>query len=352
MRISLAVFTVAMFMQASCVVTSAEDAVLPPSLDQSAGYAEYWEQQFLFKGDRLLVSQFMVLNLPLSRHHGLMIGSYRDRDRLVIVKNGRQRDGWQYSPADKRLTIFQHTLEGAYPGYLMRLHNTAAEFDVLYNASDRAIAITTPGNPLGLPTVTQYAPTAQAVGRWRPGPEIGGAGATERWQALGDGRGYGLHVVQTAPLEKSLRRWRRAVALTGNSGHTPILHLMETPSSAKHVSLTLLTRFGPPIQFQKAIVSAQEAGWRIAADAGERRLSGTIMPLRDIETFVLKDHLNGIEVLAARALATIRRKRMTGRYAFTLKTPAGTSEISGAVLMEDIQIAPPDDRRRRLRRSR
>lgn len=327
---------------------SEEQTLHAPALSSDRDYAEYWEQQFYFDTGALLTSQFMITNLPLSRHHGLMVASLKLPGAApVIIKNGRKRDGWAYDSQSPHLSIFQHQLQGGHPGYLMRLHNTAAEADLLFNASARPIVLMAPDNPYGLPSVTLYAPGARGVARWRPGPEIGGPGQSGGWHSLGDGTGYGLHVVQDRPLGTVLRRWRRLVPLSADGIFSPTIHLFDSPGGGQLMEAVLLPRFGEPERLSQPSKTQESEGsvWTLSGP----RLNGTIELIEQLEAFEAADQLNAVEQLVAGSLANISRSRYRASYDLEIQTTDGTPlRLTGTALIEDIIIA--EDRKKRRRR--
>ncbi|MEX0298087.1 MAG: hypothetical protein AB3N28_03395, partial [Kordiimonas sp.] len=237
----------AVFLLAAYSSSTIAGTIEQPRLYDDSDYNEYWEQQFLFDNGTMVTSQFLIANFPFSKQHGLMVATLKKTGSdAVIVKNGRKRDGWNFDETEPRLSIFQHELSGNHPGYLVRLDNTAAEVDVLYTSKAEAIPLTLEGNPLGLPELSIYAPTARAEGRWRAGPEIGGAGEEGNWEELGTGGGYGLHVVQKNSLNSSIRRWQRFTALSGDGDYAPIIHAFETPKGKHQSTLVLLNKGGEP----------------------------------------------------------------------------------------------------------
>ena len=312
-----------------------------PRLMDDGDYTEYWEQQFLFDGGSLVTGQFLITNLPLSKHHGLMIATLKPPGgAAIVIKNGRQRSGWRFDGGLPGLTVFQHRISGRHPDYLMRLHNTAAELDVSYTAGGRGLAVTRPGDGHDLPEVTLYAPTAAATARWRPGPEIGGAGPDGAWQDLGGGAGYGLHVVQKHSLNHTLRRWRRVTSVARTADHRPVLHDFITPDGDRHTVLLMLPPRGPALTFRSVEVLEDEtSGSRyITARAGDMTVKGTITLTGTLEDFILKDLLNGVEKALAGPLADIVRHRHKATYSLTLAADGLDIHVGGTALAEDIVI--------------
>ncbi len=321
-----------------------------PRLYDDSDYNEYWEQQFLFDNGTMVTSQFLIANFPFSKQHGLMVATLKKPgDDTVIVKNGRKRDGWNFEAAEPRLSIFQHELSGSYPGYFVRLNNTAAEVDVLFTANEEAIPLIAADNALGLPEMTLYAPTARAEGRWRAGPEIGGAGIEGEWEKIGTGTGYGLHVIQRTNLNHAIRRWQRFSATSYTGDYAPILHAFETPNGEKKSILLLLKSGDAPIRFDdlELTQSASGTAWEVSAKAGDASLVGTLTTENNIEDFELKDHL---EQLVAGSLADISRRRFSTSYDLTLTIGSNSTNILGNALAEDIILGEEKKKKRRSRR--
>ena len=327
----------------------AQPSIGLPALSEQPDYAEYWEQQFYFETGALLTSQFLIANLPLSKHHGLMVASLKiPGEPPVIIKNGRKRDGWFYAREDPELSIFQHRLKGTFPGFLTQLNNTAAEVDVLFNAKHAAIDIIAPGNDLGLPAVTLYATGARAFGRWRAGPEIGGAGENGSWQALGHGEGFGLHVIQDKPLGSVLRRWVRLTPLQADTDYELMFHRFETPSGKSLNKFYLLQKFKEPVLLDVSGVKFEEDNsMRCLSSA---RMTGTITISNEIETFLVADQLNGIERLVAGSLANISRYRSLVSYDFDVVLNSKSQSVSGTAILEEILVDAEKKSRRNRRR--
>ncbi|NVJ99688.1 MAG: hypothetical protein HWE25_16175 [Alphaproteobacteria bacterium] len=332
--------------------------IVQPQLGDDSNYSEYWEQQFLFEDGTFATSQFLITNLPLSKHHGIQVGTLAGQTvqafgPRIIVKNGRPRDGWAYDEEGAALNIFTHRLAGTHPGYLLQLKNTAAELDILFMASQEPIPLVEKDNKQGLPEITLYAPQVQSFGRWRAGPEIGGSGTDGTWQRMGYGGGYGLHVRQTRELHRSVSRWLRLTNIEGTRGSSvPLLHSFETPEGETRTILLLLSPFGAPLRFDKVVLDETDDGsaWRITARGAQSTLEGSFTLTSKLDRFRLQDHLSGVEQLVAGAAADIDRHQAVATYQFTLTTPAGSKDLSGKAILEDIKVGEgPKKRNRRLR---
>lgn len=335
-----------------------DQGIQPPSLGQQASYSEYWEQQFLFDDGTFATSQFLITNLPISKHHGIQIGtlvgnSTQAYGGRVIIKNGRPRDGWGFEPTKQSLSIFSHVLAGQHPGYLMRLANTAAELDVLFSAGEDAIELVAPNGPFGLPQITLYAPLSQAFARWRPGPEIGGDAEAIDWIKIGHGHGIGVHVRQTHELHKSIRRWTRMTGTKSSAGvPVPVLHQFVTPRGEASTVLLLLSLSSPPQRFDNVTLIEKKTGttWNLQASMEGQRIIGTVVIDKPLDHFILKDHLSGIEKLVAGASADIDRTQTIARYTLSLETATGTKQLTGDAIFEDVIVG--EGRRKRNRRLR
>jgi len=323
-----------------------------PTLSKNKDYSEYWEQQFLF-GETLVTSKFLIANFAFSKHHGLMIATLENgKDDAIIIKNGRKRSGWSNDASEPSLTIFQHKLSGSFPGYFMRLHNTAAELDVLYSADTKAIPLIEAGDTLGLPQIDLYAPAARAYGRWRAGPEIGGEGEAGEWLPLGHGFGYGIHVIQQTNPAKSIRRWLRFTALESVGDYKPILHAFETPSGAHRAVLVLVSRFRDPLMFNAVELLPSESGdsWTLHAKSSQGTVTGTLAITNKLSSFNLKDNMNTLEKLVAGSLADSLQQRSKARYQITLNVNGAETDLEGDALVEDILVGKEKAKKRRSRR--
>lgn len=333
----------------------ADMGIKEPSLSDKRGYNEYWEHQFLFDDGTFATSQFLIVNFPLSKHHGLQIATLEgpavsDRNGRIIVKNGRSRSGWDYDSTDAALSIFQHRLSGRSPGFLLELWNTAAEIDILFTSGDEAVTLVPQDNEMGLPAVSVYAPGSRSFGRWRPGPEIGGPGPEGAWRPLGHGNGYGLHVIDDRGADQSLRRWRRITALSGSGGLLPILHEFTTPSGDMHIVGVLSGGFGAPPRLDGLAITGDGSQLRVNSQTEGRKLSGTVTLTEPLEDLIVSDLLSGVEQLAAGSLATIKRYRHRARYDLTYETNGATQRLRGEALFETIEVGGKKKRNRRLRR--
>jgi len=331
----------------------AAETITAPKLYDDSDYNEFWEQQFLFENGTIVTSQFLIANFPFSKQHGLMIATFKKPNKdMIIIKNGRTRDGWDYDPAKQRLSIFQHELSGEHPHYKTSLNNTAAEVDVTYISNQQPIPLILPNNALGLPEISLYAPTAKAHGRWRAGPEIGGAGQGGAWEDLGKGLGFGLHVVQRKSLNNAIRYWQRFTSITSTKGYTPILHSFETPNGERQTVLILFSATSDPIRFDNVEISESNEGtkWQIHAKAGSTSLTGSLTSTYTIGEFLLTDHLNSIEAMVAGSLADVARKRFSTSYSMTLKINGEKTHFEGTALAEEITLGKEKKRKRKPRR--
>jgi len=324
-----------------------------PSLSNASDYSEYWEQQFLFENNTVATSQFLIANLPFSKHHGMMVATLKEPGKeAVIIKNGRKRSGWNFADEKPQLSIFQHQLSGSTPSFKLQLHNTAAELDVEFNAKSDEISLVAADNKIGLPAVTLYAPSATAQARWRDGPEIGGPGPDGTWHEIGAGRGYGLHVVQNKAPNATMKRWRRFTSINSSGLQEPLLHAFETPGGETHFALLLVSKAGKPARFDVNNFSFSDDGkrWSIEGRSGDVKLSGEMEIGGLLEAFNLKDQLNGLEKLAAGSMADVNRLRYAATYEFTLTNGTQKTVLKGQALAEDIQMGKIKTKRRRSRR--
>ena len=324
-----------------------------PKLLNGSAYSEYWEQQFLFTDKTLVTSQFLITNLPFSKHHGIMVGTLKEPSKeSITIKNGRKRNGWEYNNLPSAtLSIFQHKLIADEQGYLMQLNNTAAEVDILFTKDYANINLIPDHEARRLPKVTLYAPTAQAYGRWRAGPEIGGAGENGSWNDLGWGFGYGIHVVHTEQPNKQMKKWVRFSGLTENGEAAPILHIFETPNGKQTRSLILLQEAKQPIIFEEITFKpTTPKSWYVSGRYADGTIEGEITISEALETFNLKDQLNAIEKLAAGSMADVARTKYLASYTFNLQTAEGAQHLTGKALMEDILFGEEQKKRPRRRR--
>ena len=171
----------------------------------------------------------------------------------------------------------------------MQLTNTAAEVDILFTKDYASINLVPNHEARRLPKVTLYAPTAQAFGRWRAGPEIGGAGENGSWNDLGWGFGYGIHVVHTEQPNKQMKKWVRFSGLPENSEAAPILHIFETPNGKQTRSLILLQEATQPIIFEEITFKpTTPKSWYVSGRYADGTIEGEITISETLETFNLK----------------------------------------------------------------
>jgi hypothetical protein len=353
MRSSQNMLCAILFTLSFALVPAIGDQIQAPILLEKSDYTESWDQQFLFENNTVISSQFLIVNLPFSKFHGMMVATLKEPQKaVVVIKNGRRRSGWNFSAEERKLTIFQHQLSGASPGYLMRLHNTTAEVDLLFTTPAQAISLVEGGGKLGLPKITLYAPPARAFARWRPGPEIDGPGEDGEWNQIGDGFGYGLHIVQTKPMNATIKRWRRFTGDRAENGYRPVLHVIDTPKGKREMVMLLFPPFGKPARFNvtEFAVAADEKSWHFEAHNGDNTLSGTIALTAFLENFTLKDQLNGIEKLAAGSLADVSHDHHAATYKLSLNEQGITTILEGRAMAEDVRMGKAKPKRRRTRR--
>ncbi len=331
-----------------------KEGIKAPKLQTNSGYSEYWEQQFLFENDVLLTSQFLVANLPFSKHHGMVVSTLKQPDAdTIVIKNGRKRSGWNYENTEngKNLSIFQHSISMDGKGYLLRLHNTAAEVDVLFEPLSEPIEILSPDNAYKLPQITQYAPYAQAHARWRAGPEIGGQGENSDWTELGNGAGYGIHVIQRENPNKVLKKWARLSPVSTDNNFAPLLHEFVTLKDMKVPVFILHGHAGNIIKFKDVKLNRENSQiWSLSARYKDQTISGTISLGAKLEEFNLKNELNALEKIAAGSLADIQRTRYKASYAFKYVDGDETYSLSGKAIAEDIVLKAEKKKKKRVRR--
>lgn len=333
---------------------NAHDLTAPKLLPDSS-YSEYWEQQFLFNDSSFVTSQFLITNLPFSKHHGIMVGTLKKpQDDTIIIKNGRKKSGWAFSEADTSDTmrIFQHELITTPEHYKLKLHNTAAEVDVTFHNAVSAVELISPENKLNLPAITLYAPSATASGKWRAGPEIGGKGPEGPWLNLGNGFGYGLHVVHTEKPNKQMKSWVRFTAkATDTQNFVPIFNAFETSKGKMHYKMLLLSKTNAPISLSDVkFKNISQNKWKLQAANKGQKLSGIIEVTKQLDTFNLKDQLNAIEKLAAGSDADVARNRFLATYSFTFGSNGKNQTLNGSAIFEDITFSEARKKKPRRRR--
>ena len=333
---------------------AAGDSDFHPKLENEKQYSEYWEQQYLFDSGALLTSQFLIANLPISDHHGMVVATLKLPEReTIVVKNGRDRDGWEYDGSSRGLGIFQHEIWPENDAYLMRLKNTAAEVDAAISSVPDSAVIMPEGNPYGLPNITLYAAPAIAFGRWRPGPEIGGEGDEGDWISLGLGVGYGLHVRQMKVPNAVIRRWQKFIPIENSSATLPILNVFEL-WDGRSVVVVLLhqEKKGWVRQVLECPAMRELVGASAVCSNGEKSLEGAFGEATQVEDFNLQDELNVLEKLAAGSLADISRMRAKVPYRLRLKIDQDVLDLRGEALLEDNQFKAYDEGLRKNRRRR
>ena len=336
-----------------CVPLQADD--FTPTLSKGSGYNEYWEQQFLFDGDILLTSQFLITNIPLSRNHGIMLASIKEPNApSLLIKNGRSRSGWSHNAEIPLLAIFQHELKGPFPNYQLTLDNTAAQAIVDFKTLANPIELMASDNPDNLPAITLYIPAAVATGKWRKGPANRAGDSYGDWHQLTNGSGYALHARQTAESSTSLSRWIRLNGLVQRANErVPILHQFHKRDGSKHTILLILKNGEIEARFEGVELkdSSSSDTLVIRAMDSEWQIKGTIIKRKLLEEFNIEDHLNGVEKLVAGPTVKVERQRFVTSYNISIASEQGVELLSGDALMEDIILPQPkQSKRRRVRR--
>lgn len=320
----------------------AESGIGAPALMTDKHYAEIWEQQFLLDAG-LVTSNFIIVNIPFSRHHGLAVATiWTNEGERVIIKNGRKRKHWSYHEDDRRLTIVHHSLGGADDGFQMRFDNRAAKLDVDFGAGRAGIVITRPDNDLNLPAITQYAVTAPSRARWKPGEnsDLPDASADAPWRDLGTGWGYGLHVVQQTPMAKTLDRWRRFTALDADGPYAPVFHQLVTQDGRSHTVLALVSEAGDIVRFEESrlMVADDAQTWSIDAANGSATVDAAITIERAIATSSVRDLLKRIEVSIVGGFADTRRSSSAAIYDIVIDEGGQQLRLTGTAPVEEIVI--------------
>ena len=353
MRINI-IFSVLILVASCWAPSAATDKGFYPDLDDEKQYSEYWEQQYLFDSGALLTSQFLIANLPLSEHHGMMVATLKLPGReTIVVKNGRNKDGWSYNGATKGLGIFQHEVWPENDAYLMRLKNTAAEVDAAISIVPDTAVVMPEGNAYGLPNITLYAAPAIAFGRWRAGPEIGGEGDEGDWTPLGIGVGYGLHVRQSKAPNAVIKRWQKFIPTENSSATVPILNFFEF-WDGRTVAVLLLHRQknGWWRQVVECSTATEIADASVACSNDETSIDGTFGKATQVEEFNLQDELNVFEKMAAGSLADISRMRAKVPYRLRIEIDQDVLDLQGEALLEDNKFKAYDERPQKARRRR
>lgn len=336
------------------VPTAAADTDFYPTLENEKQYSEYWEQQYLFDSGALLTSQFLIANLPISEHHGMVVATLKLPEReTIVVKNGRNREGWSYNQASRGLGIFQHKIWPENDAYLMRLKNTAAEVDAAISIVPDTAVIMPEGNAYGLPNITLYAAPAIAFGRWRAGPEIGGEGSEGDWVRLGLGVGYGLHVRQSRAPNAVIKRWQKFIPIENSSATVPILNFFEF-WDGRTVAVVLLhqEKSGWLRQVLECSTATEIADASVTCSNDETSIEGSFGTAMQIEEFNLQDELNVLEKMAAGSLADISRTRAKVPYQLRIKIDQDDLDLQGEALVEDNEFKAYDEGQRKKRRRR
>src|SRR5512134_1797385 len=83
-----------------------DPAAFVPRLSDAAEAMEYWDVTARLDGGQRFVARFLITNEGPGAHTAAAVGHLvRDDGRVVPIKYGRTRDGWQLSPDRRRLKI-------------------------------------------------------------------------------------------------------------------------------------------------------------------------------------------------------------------------------------------------------
>lgn len=336
---------------------------MTPALLDDDNYSEFWQQVFLFEDGTFVTSEFLILNLGFSTHHGIMLSTLvRPNGDRYIIKNGRTRSGWNYQSDPFSIQIYQHSLASSPEGLVLNLHNSTAQVNLnLTTVAQPWDAVRYEAGRNGWQEVTFYAPALLAEGYWTPGPASGLDETDQIPIELKGGYGYGVHSIQSAKLHEIMSSWLKVFAYGNENQARPFINSIVRQDGIEENTMTLYQGGLADQTFENIemhIVDTQEIEGtlvpyviEVTASDGATSLSGTLQLSEILETFVLNDHLNMLERAAARSEPKLKRYRFRAEYDFVIVGNDTTVEITGNALSEYIDVVPPQAApRRRSRR--
>ena len=341
-----------------------------PALKDDKNYKEYWEQYFVFEDGSLLTTQFTILNLPFMTHRSLMLATFTRPDGTkYIIKNGRKRDDWEYSPGQLNIQMndgIEHYIRKTADGYQLKLHNTTGELELELKSPLPPLQSLNGNNKYrrdGKIEAVAYAPYLTATGRFRPGPEATGTEQDGPWEDLGTATGFGMRVFLEESIEKMMDSWLRVFSIDNGSEPELMLSSITLPNRKQDNKLYL--RQGDKVigNFHDIKLVVKETAedpdlgdyptkLRLVALNGTSSLQGTITVTRKLEHFRMNDHMSSIERMLAQVYPSITSYRYVADYNLVYSGPDGVREITGKALSDYADVLPPSVKKKHTRKKR
>lgn len=326
---------------------------IEPELLSGKRYSEGWDQHFAFDDGSLLSTHFIITNLGIGDHRGLVIGTLiRPDGNTLTIKNGRARKDWSFSSDRLDLRLASHQLSVADGRYRLFLKNASGEIEVAFDALAppwRMGRTWEDHDEEAYQRLTAYAPAATATGRFRLGPRSGADPENEPWTSLGEGRGFGLRYVNSVALAGIAKDWVRVFPLRGKPGPAPALSALWDADRGHRAQFALIDGHGGLLQ-EADDVSVEYASLENISHQGQIyavpdklrvtgrgpgfSFSGTIASERFLQTFDLVEELKPVERFFVRFTKTPVHFRFLADYEIDLTAGQDTSRLIGTALME------------------
>lgn len=337
---------------------------IKPLLLMSSKYNEYWLQYFLFEDGSYLTTQFSIINFPFNKHKAIMLSTLITPDgKRYVIQNGRGRSDWTFDPDSLNITFsrdINHNIQGRFPDYSLRVHNTVAEAELKLKSSLPVLNhdVLTIGKGKKM-AASIYAPHFEAEGKWRLGEEAG-APPNGPWIDFSKGEGFGLHVLMDGSIDQFMNNWIRVFGLKDKDNERIILSSILQSDGERNSQLILHDGNAVTATFrniQVDVTEEQKAGKKtfpkvvtLKAKNGPDTLEGTIRFTKKLQHFSLKDHVTTLERLVLSGFPTFTRYHYVADYDLSYTTSQGRRKITGKAMSEFTQIdaaKKPKKKRRR-----
>ncbi|MDH3639681.1 MAG: hypothetical protein OES09_14645 [Gammaproteobacteria bacterium] len=342
--------------------TDSRDILLDPFETQpqflsAERYTEGWDQYFYFDDGSLLSTHFLVTNLGIGDHRGLVVGTLVRTDGTTLtIKNGRARRDWSHATDQLDMRIASHELAQRPGHYRLYLNNASGEIEVNFRAISEPwrIGRTWEDASRGhYQSVSVYAPMANAEGRFRLGPRSGGDPVNEPWSTLGAGRGFGLRYANSVALASIATDWLRVFPLGSEQTLAPALNAISKTDGGRGAQFAIVNPKDGRLRQADTVVVEYES-IEIARHRGRIHevpaklsvrgrgsgfsVSGTIVPVRFLHKFDLVKELKPIERFIVQFMTTPVHFRYLADYDIDFTSDGSTSRLTGKALVEFLSL--------------
>lgn len=324
--------------------TQASEDDFRPRLLKDEQYTEGWDFYFLFEDGTWVTVQTIISNFGPGNHRGLVIGTVSMADGgSMVLKNGRPRDKWQFSPTGYDFKLARHRIQGGFPDYRIRLRNGRGELEIDLSATSPAWRPLASGSGSDRYYVSMFLTQLKASGRFRSLRE---RGPEQKWTALEGGRGYAVRYVNEKALSKVASGWLRLSPLHADGDEVPLMLFRTRPDGRQSNHLALLKEdviawqgHGFEVSYEQPVSMVRDGHpvpqtIALKLEQGGTSISGTIRVRQLFQRFDFVDELQKLERIFIRFINTPVHYRYLADYDLRVSDSEGTRRLTGTALTE------------------